>query len=73
MVLVPGLGNTAHVFDTFAQKLIPKYHVYGVTRRGFGASSVPASGYEADRLGETTCWLFSMRSRSKSRCSRGIR
>jgi pimeloyl-ACP methyl ester carboxylesterase len=52
MVFVPGLGNTAHVFDTFAQKLTPKYHVYGVTRRGFGASSAPASGYEADRLGD---------------------
>lgn len=52
MVLVPGLGNTAHVFDTFVQKLTPKYHVYGVTRRGFGASSAPASGYEADRLGD---------------------
>jgi pimeloyl-ACP methyl ester carboxylesterase len=24
----------------------------GITRRGFGASSVPASGYDADRLGD---------------------
>ena len=52
MVLVPGLGNTAHVFDQFVLKLIPKYHVYGVTRRGFGASSAPATGYAADRLGD---------------------
>lgn len=27
-------------------------HVYGITRRGFGASSAPASGYGADRLGD---------------------
>jgi pimeloyl-ACP methyl ester carboxylesterase len=52
LVLVPGLGNTAHVFDQFAATLTPHYHIYGVTRRGFGASSTPASGYSADRLGD---------------------
>jgi pimeloyl-ACP methyl ester carboxylesterase len=51
-VLLAGLGNTAHVFDDFAPKLSRGYHVYGVTRRGFGASSVPASGYDSDRLGD---------------------
>ena len=52
VVLVPGLGNTAHIFDQFALKLLPRYHVYGITRRGFGASSAPATGYSADRLGD---------------------
>ena len=52
LVLVPGLGNTAHIFDVLATKLTPKYHVVGVTRRGFGDSSAPASGYGADRLGD---------------------
>ena len=52
VVLLAGLGNTAHVFDDFATKLTGDYHVYGVTRRGFGASSKPASGYESDRLGD---------------------
>jgi hypothetical protein len=47
-----GLGNTAHIFDKVAPKLTTAYHVYGITRRGFGASSVPASGYSADRLGD---------------------
>ena len=46
------VGNTAHVFDDFAPKLAAGFHVYGITRRGFGASSVPASGYDADRLGD---------------------
>jgi non-heme chloroperoxidase len=52
LVLVPGLGNTAHIFDVLAPKLTARFHVYGVTRRGFGASSAPASGYGADRLGD---------------------
>lgn len=52
VVLLAGLGNTAHVYDDFAPKLAARYHVYGITRRGFGASSVPAAGYEADRLGD---------------------
>jgi non-heme chloroperoxidase len=52
VVLLAGLGNTAHVFDEFAPKLSAAYHVYGITRRGFGASSSPATGYSADRLGD---------------------
>jgi non-heme chloroperoxidase len=55
VVLLAGLGNTAHVFDDFAPKLTPEYHVYGITRRGYGASSAPAVGgsaYSADRLGD---------------------
>lgn len=55
VVLLAGLGNSAHIFDKFAPKLTPKYHVYGITRRGFGASSAPvpdSSNYSADRLGD---------------------
>jgi non-heme chloroperoxidase len=52
IVLLAGLGNTAHVFDDVAPKLTPAYHVYGITRRGYGASSAPASGYESDRLAD---------------------
>ena len=56
LVMLAGLGNDAHVFDKFAPKLIGVYHVYGITRRGFGASSAPSpSGdetYSADRLGD---------------------
>ena len=42
LVLLAGLGNTAHIFDKFAPKLTATYHVYGITRRGFGASSAPS-------------------------------
>ena len=44
VVLLAGGGDTAHVFDDFAPKLTAHYHVYGITRRGFGAS-----GYAATR------------------------
>jgi non-heme chloroperoxidase len=59
VVLLAGLGNTAHVFDDFAPKLTAAgYHVYGITRRGYGASlgygasSAPEFGYSADQLGD---------------------
>jgi pimeloyl-ACP methyl ester carboxylesterase len=58
VVLLAGLGNTAHVYDDFAPKLAARYHVYGITRRGFGASSVPAGGYDADRLGDDVLAVF---------------
>jgi pimeloyl-ACP methyl ester carboxylesterase len=51
VVLLAGLGATAHTFDDFAPKLAASYRVYVVTRRGFGASSAPAFGYGADDLG----------------------
>jgi pimeloyl-ACP methyl ester carboxylesterase len=55
LVLLAGLGDTAHRFDNFAPKLTATYHVYGITRRGFGASSAPVpagNNYSADRLGD---------------------
>jgi non-heme chloroperoxidase len=52
IVLLAGLGNTAHVFDDFAPRLRAVGHVYGITRRGYGKSSVPSQGYDADRLAD---------------------
>ena len=52
LVLLAGLGSTAHVFDDFATKLTPDYHVLGITRRGYGASTIAVSGYDANRLGD---------------------
>lgn len=55
LVLLAGLGSTAHGFDDFAPRLTATYHVYGITRRGFGASSAPSpnrTNYSADRLGD---------------------
>jgi pimeloyl-ACP methyl ester carboxylesterase len=47
-----GSGNTAHVFDDFAPKLADCCHVYGITRRGFGSSSRPSTGYDDQRLAD---------------------
>jgi non-heme chloroperoxidase len=52
LVLLAGHGATAHAFAHFSAKLVAKYHVYGITRRGFGLSSAPMSGYTAERLGD---------------------
>jgi non-heme chloroperoxidase len=53
VVVLAGSGNSAHVFDDFAPKLAGRCcHVYGITRRGYGASSQPASGYDEQRLAD---------------------
>lgn len=55
LVFLAGSGFDAHVFDTFAPKFTATHHVYGITRRGFGASSHPApanGNYTADHLGD---------------------
>lgn len=52
LVLLAGHGATAHDFGEFPTKLATRYHVYGITRRGFGLSSAPTSGYGAERLGD---------------------
>jgi pimeloyl-ACP methyl ester carboxylesterase len=52
LLLLAGGGDTAHVFDDFAPKLTPTFHVYGITRRGFGRSGFSPEGWGADRLGD---------------------
>lgn len=48
LILLTGMGDNAHVFDWFAYQFNDRFHVYGVTRRGFGKSSQPADGYDID-------------------------
>jgi pimeloyl-ACP methyl ester carboxylesterase len=52
LLFLAGLGNTAHAFDDFAPRFTDRYHVVGLTRRGFGESDHPASGYDTPRLVE---------------------
>ena len=52
VVLLAGGGSTAHVFDSLGPKLAAHYHVIGITRRGFGQSSTPQTGYDPRRLGD---------------------
>jgi hypothetical protein len=44
LVFLAGGGNTAHVYDGFAPRFTRGFHVFGITRRGFGASSHPSTG-----------------------------
>ncbi len=52
LVLLAGGGNTAHVFDDFAPKLTKDFHVYGITRRGFGESGFAPLASGADTFGD---------------------
>jgi len=55
LIFLAGAGDTAHRFDGFAPQFTGQHHVYGITRRGFGASSKPApanGNYTADHLGD---------------------
>ena len=45
LILLSGLGNTAHIWDNLAPKLIGDHHVLAITRRGYGRSDHPATGY----------------------------
>jgi non-heme chloroperoxidase len=48
MVLL-GCYLSVHMYDEFAPKLTNQFHVYGITRRGLGASDKPATGYAVQR------------------------
>jgi pimeloyl-ACP methyl ester carboxylesterase len=55
IVLIEGLGSTAHTFESFSADLTRNFHVYAITRRGYGASSAPiptSNNYSAERLGD---------------------
>lgn len=48
LVWLSGLQDVAHGFDDFAPRFTDRWHVVAVTRRGYGASSQPPSGYDLD-------------------------
>ncbi len=39
LVFLAGLGDTPHVYDDFAPAFTDRFHVVGITRRGFGHST----------------------------------
>ena len=51
VVLLAGYNGTAHDFGRFAVELTLRYHVYGITRRGWDAGCTPCRGYSAHQLG----------------------
>lgn len=50
LVFLSGIGNNAHVFDDFAQRFTRTNRVIALTRRGFGESSHPETGYDQPTL-----------------------
>jgi non-heme chloroperoxidase len=52
LLLLAGLGNTAHAWDDFAPAFTDRFRVVALTRRGFGESSHPRAGYDTPRLVE---------------------
>ena len=62
LVFLAGLGNTGHVFDDFAPRFTGGHRVLAITRRGYGASSQPATGYDvATRVADLAGVLDSLR------------
>ena len=52
LVFLAGLGHAAYVFDEFAPRFCDKYRVVGITRRGYGGSSVPDTGFDLATLAD---------------------
>jgi len=61
LVFLAGLQDVAHGFDDFAPTFTDTHHVLALTRRGYGASSQPPSGYDlATRLADLRAVLDSL-------------
>jgi pimeloyl-ACP methyl ester carboxylesterase/murein DD-endopeptidase MepM/ murein hydrolase activator NlpD len=52
LLLLHGMGDTAHVYDDFAPRFTNEFRVLGLTRRGHGGSEVPETGYDTATLVE---------------------
>jgi pimeloyl-ACP methyl ester carboxylesterase len=48
LVCLHGHGGQAHIWDEFAQAMLPYYHVYALDQRGHGESEWASDGYERD-------------------------
>jgi non-heme chloroperoxidase len=46
VVFLAGLGNTGHIFDDIAPKFTNNFRVLALTRRGYGKSDKPQTGYD---------------------------
>lgn len=58
LLLLAGFGNDGTVFDSFAPKFTDKFRVFALTRRGFGGSDKPATGYDlATRVEDIRAFL----------------
>jgi pimeloyl-ACP methyl ester carboxylesterase len=62
IILLAGFGNDSHVFDEIAPSFTDKWHVIGLTRRGFGETDRPAIGYDtATRVEDIRAFMDAMK------------
>ena len=61
-----GCYLSAHSYDEFAPKLTNQFHVYGITRRGIGASDRPATGYSVQRSADDVLGVLDALNAQKS-------
>ena len=62
IILLAGFGNDAHIFDDFAPSFTDKFHVIGLTRRGFGETDRPALGYDtATRVEDVRAFMDALK------------
>ena len=62
LLLLTGFGDDALIFDGFAQEFTDRFHVIGLTRRGFGQSDKPPTGYDtATRVEDLHHFLDAMK------------
>lgn len=52
ILLLPGLGATAHAYDELAPQLARHHRVIAMTRRGTGGSAGPDFGFDTPRLSQ---------------------
>lgn len=52
MLLLPGFGDSAHIFDNLAPNFTHRFRVLGLTRRGHPGSDTPDIGYDVNTLAE---------------------
>src|SRR4051812_29835784 len=50
LLLLHGMGDTAHAYDELAPKFTNQFRVLALTRRGHGESEIPATGYDTGTL-----------------------
>ncbi len=50
VLFITGMGDTAHIYDWMAPKFTDKYRVVALTRRGYGESDKPETGYDVETL-----------------------
>ena len=72
ILLLPGLGATAHSYDELAPLLAQKHRVVAMTRRGTGDSSKPDFGFDTPRLAQDVLQVMDAMKPRESRAGRSF-